>query len=210
MEYNQKQLSILDAAEKLFASKGFHGTSVRDIAHEANVNIAMISYYFGSKDKLIESIFIKRIIDWRHSLQAIFNNHSLTYTERFDRMVETYVGRIMDNPCFNLMVMRAQIQADDSTVSEIIYQNKKETYEVISSFIFEGQEQGAFRKEGIDIMMMVNTLVGTTNHLMSTRHHFQKLSNLEHLTDEQLQEYLIIHISNHLKNLFKAILIHEA
>lgn len=209
MEYNQKQLSILEAAEKLFASQGFHGTSVRDIAHEANVNIAMISYYFGSKDKLIESIFIKRIIDWRENLLAILNDSSLSYIERFDKLVETYVIRIMSNPCFNLMVMRAQIQADESAVSDLIHQNKREVYEVINLFIREGQEKKAFR-EGIDILMMVNTLVGTTNHVMSTRHHFQRLSNLEHLTDEQLQEYLIIHISNHLKNLFKAILIHEA
>ena len=206
MEYNQKQLSILEAAEKLFASQGFHGTSVRDIAHEADVNIAMISYYFGSKEKLIEAIFIKRIYTWKLVLEEILLNSSLSYVERFDGLVETYVKRVMENPCFHLMMMRAQIQTD--IVHELIHENKKEVYEVIKSFINEGQDKGIFKE--VDIMMMVNTLVGTTNHVMSTRHHFQRLSNLDHLTDEQLQEYLIIHISNHLKNLFKAILIHEA
>jgi len=53
--YSEKQLGILLVAERLFADKGFHGTSVRDIAQEADVNIAMISYYFGSKDKLLEA-----------------------------------------------------------------------------------------------------------------------------------------------------------
>lgn len=208
MEYNQKQISILDAAEKLFASHGFHGTSVRDIAHEADVNIAMISYYFGSKEKLIEAIFLKRIYTWKQVLEGLLSDSSQSFIDRFDSLIETYVVRIMKNPCFNLMMMRAQIQVD-MTVNDLIHQNKKEVFEVISAFINEGQTSGIFNKD-IDILMMVNTLVGTTNHVMSTRHHFQRISNLEHLSDEQLQEYLIVHISNHLKNLFKAILIHEA
>jgi AcrR family transcriptional regulator len=208
MEYNQKQLSILEAAEKLFASQGFHGTSVRDIAHEADVNIAMISYYFGSKEKLIEAIFLKRIFAWRQTLEGILKDASRSFVNRFDSLVDTYVVRVMTNPCFNLMMMRAQIQVD-MNVNDLIHQNKKEVFEVINAFIQEGQKAGIFNKE-VDTLMMVNTLVGTTNHVMSTRHHFQRISNLEHLSDEQLQEYLISHTSNHLKKLFKAILIHEA
>ncbi len=208
MEYNPKQLLILESAEKLFASHGFHATSVRDIAHEAGVNIAMISYYFGSKEKLIESIFLKRIINWKAILNETLKDNSKTYIERLDSLIENFVRRIIGNPCFNLMMMRAQIQAD-MLVNDLIHESKKEVYEVIGAFINAGQEQGVFNKE-VDVLMMVTTLTGTTNHIMSTRHHFQRMSNLEHLTDSELQEYLIIHTSNHLKNLFKAILIHEA
>lgn len=207
MEYNQKQISILEAAEQLFASQGFHGTSVRDIAHEADVNIAMISYYFGSKEKLIEAIFLKRIHAWKLVLEDLLKDNTQSFEARFDGLVETYVQRVMSNPCFHLMMIRAQIQTDIK-VNELIHENKKEVYEVIKNFIIEGQEKGVFND--VDVMMMVSTLTGTTNHIMSTRHHFQRLSNLEHLSDEQLQEYLIIHISTYLKKLFKAILIHEA
>jgi AcrR family transcriptional regulator len=207
MEYNQKQISILEAAEKLFASQGFHGTSVRDIAHEADVNIAMISYYFGSKEKLIEAIFLKRIYSWKLQLLDILHDSSKSYIERFDLLIETFVNRVMNNPCFHLIMMRAQIQTDIN-VNGLIHDNKKEVFEVIKSFINKGQEAGIFKE--IDILMMVSTLTGTTNHIMSTRHHFQRLANLEHLTDDQLQAHLIIYISNYLKNLFKAILIHEA
>jgi AcrR family transcriptional regulator len=207
MEYNQKQISILEAAEKLFASQGFHGTSVRDIAHEADVNIAMISYYFGSKEKLIEAIFLKRIYAWRLLLEDFLKDNSLSFIDRFDRLVETYVQRVIGNPCFHLMMMRAQIQTDIK-VNELIHENKKEVYGVINGFIKEGQESGVFND--VDVVMMVSTLIGTTNHIMSTKHHFQRLSNLEHLSDEQINEYLIIHISTYLKKLFKAILIHEA
>lgn len=207
MEYNQKQISILDAAEQLFASQGFHGTSVRDIAHEADVNIAMISYYFGSKEKLIEAIFIKRIYAWKLVLDDLLKDNTQSFEARFDRLVETYVQRVISNPCFHLMMIRAQIQTDIN-VNGLIHENKKEVYGIIDGFIKEGQEKGVFNE--VDTLMVVSTLLGTTNHIMSTKHHFQRLSNLEHLSDEQLQEYLIIHISTYLKKLFKAILIHEA
>ena len=56
MGINEKQLKILQVTERLFSEHGFDGTSVRTIAKQAQVNIAMISYYFGSKEKLLESL----------------------------------------------------------------------------------------------------------------------------------------------------------
>jgi AcrR family transcriptional regulator len=47
IEFTEKQLAIITTAERLFSIKGFEGTSVRDIAQEAGINVAMISYYFG-------------------------------------------------------------------------------------------------------------------------------------------------------------------
>lgn len=50
-----KAESIVRVARKLFADKGFEGASIREIADEANANIALISYYFGSKEGLFEA-----------------------------------------------------------------------------------------------------------------------------------------------------------
>ncbi|MCM3547526.1 transcriptional regulator [Niallia circulans] len=54
----QTKTTIKDAAISLFYAKGFHGTSVRDIARKAGVNPALISYYFGGKQALFESLLI--------------------------------------------------------------------------------------------------------------------------------------------------------
>jgi AcrR family transcriptional regulator len=48
------------AAEKLFAERGFDGVSVRDIIQAADVNLAAVSYYFGSKSELLLAVFRKR------------------------------------------------------------------------------------------------------------------------------------------------------
>lgn len=46
---------VMEAAADLFYHNGFHGTSVRDIAERANANVSLISYYFKSKQGLLES-----------------------------------------------------------------------------------------------------------------------------------------------------------
>ncbi|NAW52191.1 TetR family transcriptional regulator [Elizabethkingia argentiflava] len=58
---NEKQLHILEVAESLIAEKGFKGTSVREICAQANINVAMISYYFGSKDKMMFHLYQYRV-----------------------------------------------------------------------------------------------------------------------------------------------------
>lgn len=73
MEEKNTRLKILKVATKLFAEYGFDGTSTRDICKAANINISLISYYFGGKEKLYEEIisesvkkqneFMERFID---------------------------------------------------------------------------------------------------------------------------------------------------
>ncbi|GGH88099.1 AcrR family transcriptional regulator [Pullulanibacillus pueri] len=50
----QTKQEIIKATITLFHMYGYNGTSVRDIATEANVNVALVSYYFGSKKALLE------------------------------------------------------------------------------------------------------------------------------------------------------------
>ncbi|MEP6684170.1 MAG: TetR family transcriptional regulator, partial [Parafilimonas sp.] len=51
-----KKQHIIETTLHLFAEKGFEGTSIREIAEKASVNVAMVNYYFGSKEKLFEKI----------------------------------------------------------------------------------------------------------------------------------------------------------
>lgn len=52
---------ILAAAEVLFAQRGFDGASLRQLTATAGVNLAAVNYHFGSKDKLVEEVFRRRL-----------------------------------------------------------------------------------------------------------------------------------------------------
>lgn len=60
---NDTRERILDAAERLFMTHGYDGTSMRQITGEANVNLAAVNYHFGSKESLMQEVFRRRL-DW--------------------------------------------------------------------------------------------------------------------------------------------------
>lgn len=61
-----RKAAILLAAEKLFAQRGYHGVSLREIAAEAGVPLALVGYYFGAKHELFHAIFAH----WRPTIEA--------------------------------------------------------------------------------------------------------------------------------------------
>lgn len=61
---------LLDAAEKLFAHKGFHCTSLRLITREAGVNLAAVNYHFGSKEALLTAVLERRLLPLNTLRQA--------------------------------------------------------------------------------------------------------------------------------------------
>ena len=61
---------ILDAAENLFADKGFNGTSLREITSLADVNLAAVNYHFGSKKELIKAVMSRYMNELSPKLQT--------------------------------------------------------------------------------------------------------------------------------------------
>lgn len=96
---------ILNAATKLFATKGFDGTSIREICKEADANICMISYYWGGKKELYQGI-LENLIEQQTQYAKTFMNISktpkdLTKTEQvnllfliFDKAVDFLYSNI--------------------------------------------------------------------------------------------------------------------
>jgi AcrR family transcriptional regulator len=207
MDYNQKQMQILDTAERLFAMHGFHGASVRDIAQEADVNIAMISYYFGSKERLIESIFLKRVMDVKDGLDELVKNKDLAPLEKINKLIDLFVAKISDRPYFCRIMVRAQA-TQEGVPTELIHEIKKQMYDLVKKLITEGQKKGAFLGD-IDTMMMVNTLVGTSNHVIISQNFLKKVWNQEAISEEKFRQQLKERVSNHLKKLFKVVLTDE-
>lgn len=86
---------ILDAAEDLFAAKGFAETSLRQITSKADVNLAAVNYHFGSKERLIQAVFERTLTPFCDSLEKQLMLHArqgdkaLKLEELFGMMVAT-------------------------------------------------------------------------------------------------------------------------
>jgi AcrR family transcriptional regulator len=208
MEYNEKQIQIMEAAEKLFAEQGFAGTSVRDIAEAAHVNLAMISYYFGSKEKLIEAMFHHRGSDFKIQLENILQNKNLSSMQKVEKLIDDYIERVFRKKCFHKILAREQMVNGSGAITEQIYQLKQKNHALIRELIHEGQKNGDFKKN-IDSSFVMMTLSGTASQLVNAQHYYRRINNLESMPDEEFEKLIKKKLSSYLKNLFKAVLTYE-
>lgn len=209
MEYNEKQIQIIQAAEKLFAADGFEGTSVRDIAHDAGVNIAMISYYFGSKEKLMEAIFAYRISYTRLTIESLLNSNTYTPIQKIEKIVDSYTEKLMANQCFYKLMTQEQSIREIHNISELIYDSKAKNLEMVKKIVLEGQKNGEFVKN-IDVPLMMVTLIGTGMQFVISQDFYKKFYKMEDASDEEFKKVMKKKLNHHLKSLFKAFLTYDA
>ena len=101
-----KREIIIVTAIKLFGEKGFEGTSVREIASGAHVNLAMINYYFGSKEKLFESVVEYKASYLKGVFEELVNNKSLLQIEKLYVVIDSYIDRMFQSPQFHHLLHR--------------------------------------------------------------------------------------------------------
>lgn len=128
-----KRELILDAAAVLFAEHSYEAVGIRDIARQANVNSAMISYYFGSKQGLLQEIFSQ----FTEQLLNISGDLLLrvdTYYELCDLMGPALLSAARQNPSTFLVGLRS-LNRDIEWLKEAQQRFKDKTEEHFNSFL---------------------------------------------------------------------------
>lgn len=91
------QEKIIDSATGLFLEKGYDRTSVREIASKAKINVALMNYYFRSKEMLFETIINLLIGKTSGVLKEILNS-DLTLDEKLKQYTSKYIDMLINNP----------------------------------------------------------------------------------------------------------------
>ncbi len=205
LDFNEKQIRILQVAEKLFAEKGFDGTSIRNISKEAEVNIAMVSYYFGSKEKMLEALIIFRISDLKMQLENLYKE-AISPIEKIDKLVELYITRVNQNKCiyqilhFELMSKKREL--DIKSFTEV----KKNNVVFLEKIISEGQELGQFKKD-INILLIPPTILGTFFQFQLNRHFYEEVLDIK--SDSAFDHYVKTELVKHIQQTIQSLLRNE-
>lgn len=109
---------ILEAARKVFLSKGMAGARMQDIADEAGINKALVHYYFRDKDKLFETIFMEEAKKFFPKINNIFNSE-LPLFEKFEQFASEYIDEMLKNPYLPSFVMNELNRDPDQFVEKI-------------------------------------------------------------------------------------------
>jgi TetR/AcrR family transcriptional regulator len=89
---------IVDAARKVFQEKGYKEATMRDIAAEANINMAMLHYYFRCKDNLFYIIFDEAFKLLYNDIINVLSNKELDLFEKIRRVVSEYITFFQEKP----------------------------------------------------------------------------------------------------------------
>ena len=114
---------ILEAASEVFTEKGFSGTRTRDIAEKAGINLALLNYYFRSKEKLFEQVMKIKVVLLFGKIFPILSNEKTSLEEKIDLASEKYFEILSKNPNLPLFVI-SEIQKKNSNITKIIPVNK--------------------------------------------------------------------------------------
>jgi TetR/AcrR family transcriptional regulator len=95
---------IKKTALVLFLERGFERTSIREIASKAKINIALLNYYFRSKENLFDSIFSGLLGKHTPVLQDILDTE-LPLEEKIEVYVDKYIDMLLDNPKLTYFVL---------------------------------------------------------------------------------------------------------
>lgn len=202
---SNKQIQILEVAEILFAEKGFDGTSIRDISKKAKINVAMVSYYFGSKEKLLECLVLHKTSTLK---ELLFNliEEKLEPVEKMNKLIELYVNRLNCNKGIYRILHFELASKKRALELESFTEIKKSNLKSLEFIIKEGQEKGVFRKD-IIIPLITPTILGTYFHFQMNKPYFEDLLNLE--TEESFNTYIKTDLTKHIQQTIKALLIYE-
>lgn len=91
MSVNDTKEQLLDTAERLFADKGYESVSVRDIATEADVNLAAINYHFQGKDNLYQAVLLRRVVPKRDKILSSLQQVVIGGKPELNQLVSVFV-----------------------------------------------------------------------------------------------------------------------
>lgn len=161
-----KKDQIVLAAEELFAAGGFDSTSIRDICKEAQVNVAMVNYYFGSKEGLLKEMIERKSAMMRGKLEALIQDRNLTEREKLQRAVENMVERMFTHRSFALSVIREMTKVNQPDIRRLILGLFMPNFQLLRELIKTGIRKKVFRK--VDIEFTVSSFTGTVWFMIST------------------------------------------
>lgn len=201
-----KEENIMMVAEKLFAANGYNGTSVRDIASKAKVNVSMISYYFGSKENLMEELFRWRMEEGLNFAKHIVENDDLNEIEKLDAFVDNFVNRVQKFKDFYLLIHTQQVISQNKNIQNFLKDSKINYIEINQRIVEIGLEKGIFTKRP-SYHLLQCTISGTIFNAMHGIKMYKEYlkKNDPDFDEKQNENQYFQEVANHVKIIMRAL-----
>lgn len=110
---------IKKIAKNIFQKKGYGNTKTREIAEVAGINLALLNYYFRSKENLFDIVMKESMKEMFSIIKDIINNKNTLLEEKIVLIVNKYIDVIQQNPHLPMFVLREIQNHSEEFLSEI-------------------------------------------------------------------------------------------
>lgn len=162
---------ILGVATKLFAKLGLDKCSTREIAKHSDINVSLISYYFGGKEGLYKEVIRNHALKIREGAQSTVDNFERSpltrelFIEDMSKMVDHMIQSQLHNPEMTKIIAREKLAGfphAKEVHTEIFYPLIQKFYKLFEA----GQERGFIKREinpAVFFMVLMESICGLFN-----------------------------------------------
>jgi AcrR family transcriptional regulator len=133
---------ILDVATRLFAERGYEGTSMNDVAERVGMRKASLFYHFATKDSLYEAVLDRLVASMQTQLEAIYAS-SGSFAERLDEVTDTLVALLGADPYAARLLLREAMDWGPVIRGKLL-ERITLVLEAGAAWVRAGQEVGVF------------------------------------------------------------------
>ena len=139
----EKRKTLLDAAVRVFARAGYHGSRVGDIAEEAGVAHGLLYHYFPSKEEVLRTIFRENwgeLIERFRAVEAADEPAG----EKLEGIAKILLRTWRNDPDL-VTVMVREVARSPQLESQVV--EVREAFAIVQRVVEQGQRDGAFRRD---------------------------------------------------------------
>ena len=122
------------AARTVFMRKGYAATRTRDIAEESGLNLALINYYFRSKENLFNIVMLEICQLFASNVKELLNNSETSIEQKIEKLVHHYIDMLQSNPSIPFFILNEAHTDPDLFLSRIGMNGKMEELYIVKQW----------------------------------------------------------------------------
>lgn len=130
METITTEQKIIQAANKLFTQKGYAATRTRDIAEEAGTNLALLNYYFGSKENLYKKVVQEKLRMLLGAMGPVLSDENIALEEKIQTIIENYTNLLLENEELPIFILN-ELTINKGLLADIIQNTRQITQPIL-------------------------------------------------------------------------------
>jgi len=195
----ERRQLLLDVTLELFANHGIAGTSLNAIALKANVTPALVHYYFGNKEKLVDVVINERLLPLMIEFIKPLDMEDSDPLQAIQTLARWLIDLTAATPWLSALWVR-EVLSEGGQLREWILDNVAvQMNEKLGKLVIAAQKKGQLNKK-LDPRLVIVSLIGLTLFPLACAPIWQELPGNKNISTENMSKHMLELFTNGIEN----------